>query len=171
MMKIHQKKLILLMVVLLVALNIWRWWPVSTKQPNKVVSKTGLFSVEDFEVKAIPAESQAPMLRDIFQPKKTVKEITQVKVKPITTQLPPAKSPEELAKGSAEAEFSQIRCVGMSVRNERYQAYIIIAGEPLLVSRGDKVGSRFVVDKISSDGVTLLDPETGVGGLISISGK
>ena len=170
-MKIHQKKFVVLMVVLLVTLNIWRWWPTSSNLPDRVVRKTGLFSVDDFEVKAIPTGSLTPMVRDIFQAKKVVKEKTLVKVKPMTSPLPPVKSPEELAKESAEAEFSKIRCVGMSVRNECYQAYIIIAGEPMLVSKSDKVGSRFVVDKISSDGVTLLDPETGVGGLISISGK
>lgn len=171
MMKVQRKKLILLMVVLLVALNIWRWWPTSSKLANKVEGKTRQISVEDFEVKAHPAESQAPMLRDIFQAKKVVKEITQVKPKPINAQLSPVKSSEDLAKETAEAEFSQLRCVGISVRNERYQAYIISAGEPLLVSKGDKVGSRFVVDNITSDSVKLLDPETGVGGLISISGK
>lgn len=171
MIQVKQKKFILLMVVLLAALNIWRWWPASSKLENRVVSTTGQISVEDFEVKAHPAESQAPMLRDVFQAKKVVKEITQVKAKPINAQLSPVKSSEDLAKETAEAEFSQLRCVGISVRNERYQAYIISAGEPLLVSKGDKVGSRFVVDKITSDSVILLDPETGVGGIISISGK
>jgi hypothetical protein len=81
------------------------------------------------------------------------------------------KSPEELAKEAAEAELAKIRCVGISVRNERFQAYIINAGEPSLISKGDKVGSRFVVENIVSDGVVLQDAATGVRGTISISGK
>ena len=103
--------------------------------------------------------------------KKIVKKQPLVKAKQAVVQLPPAKSQEELARESAEAEFSKIRCVAISVRNERIHAYVINAGEASLVSKGDKVGSRFVVEKIVPDGVTLRDPETGVGGLIAISGK
>ena len=94
-----------------------------------------------------------------------------VKAAPTVIQIIPQKSPEELARESAQAEFAQIRCVGISVRNERIHAYLINAGESLLVSNGDKVGSRFVVEKIMSDGVSLRDPVTGVGGVITISGK
>ena len=171
MMKSNKKKFIWLMIVMLVSLNLWRWWPTSSPLPERVVRQTGLFSVADFEVKATPADSMTPMLRDIFQPKKVAKEKTLVKVKPTTVQLPPVKSQEELVKESAEAEFSKIRCVGMSVRNERIHAYVISAGEPALVSKGDKVGARFIVENISPEGITLRDPETGVGGLITLSGK
>ena len=167
----NRKLLILLGITTLVMLNIWRWWPASTSQPDKAERKTSGFSVEDFEVKVTPVDSLPPLSRDIFYPKKVVTQKSTVKTTQTDVPLPPVKSQEELARESAEAEFAKTRCVGVSVRNERIHAYVISAGEPSLVSKGDKVGSRFVVEKISPDGVTLRDPETGIGGLLPISGK
>jgi hypothetical protein len=167
----YRKLLIALGIATLVVLNIWRWWPTSTIQPDKVKGKVSAFSVEDFEVKVAPVDSLQSLTRDIFYPKKIVNKTITVKTKQAVVPLPPVKTQEELVKENAEAEFVKIKCVGISVRNERVHAYVINAGEPALVSKGDKVGSRFVVEKISPDGVTLRDPETGVGGLISISGK
>jgi len=167
----NRKLFILLAVVTLALLNIWRWWPASTSQSGKVEQRSTAFNIEDFEVRAIPADSLLPLTRDIFYPKRIVAKKQLVKAAQNAIQLPPAKSQEELARESAEAEFAKIRCVAVSVRNERIQAYVINAGEPLLVSKGDKVGSRFVVENIVSDGVTLRDPDTGVGGLITVSGK
>jgi len=57
------------------------------------------------------------------------------------------------------------------MRKDRAHAYLINAGEPSLVSKGDKVGNRFVVENIESDGVTLRDSDTGFSGLIEVSGK
>jgi len=122
-------------------------------------------------VRALPADSRVPLLRDLFHPKKIALAKPVVKAVPITTLEPPAKSPEELAHDAAQAEFAQIRCVGVSVRDKRIQAYILNGGDPFLVSTGDKIGSRFVVEKIVSDGVVLRDPATGVGGQIGVSGK
>ena len=167
----NRKLLIMLGIATLVTLNIWRWWPASTTQPNRVKSKASAFSVEDFEVKVSPVDSLQPLSRDIFYPKKVVSKTITVKTRQAVVPLPPVKTQEELARESAEAEFAKIRCVGVSVRHERIHAYVISAGEPSLVSKGDKVGSRFTVEKISPDGIALRDPETGVGGLISISGK
>lgn len=167
----YRKLLIMLGITTLVVLNVWRWWPTSAIQPDSVRSKASAFSVEDFEVKVTPADSLQPLSRDVFYPKKVVSKAITVKTRQAVVPLPPVKTLEELARESAEAEFAKIRCVGVSVRNERIHAYVINAGEPALVSKGDKVGSRFTVEKISPDGVSLRDPETGVGGLIPISGK
>lgn len=167
----RRKLLISLTIVALVALNIWRWQPISVKSPDKAERAVEVFSIEDFEVKAIVADALPSLSRDIFYPKKLVTNKHQTSTAPTAVQLPPTKSQEELARDSAQAEFAQIRCVGVSVRKGRMQAYLNNAGEHLLVSNGDKVGSRFVVEKIVPDGVSLRDQDTGVGGLITISGK
>lgn len=167
----HRKTIIWIAVLILVALNIWRWWPVSPSQADGAGHTTvGTFNVEDFEVKAIPVDSLPPLSRDIFFPKKVEVVKHQVIAIPTTAQLAPIKAPEEIARDRTQAEFSQIQCVGISVRKDRVHAYVINAGEPSLVSKGDKVGS-FVVENIVPDGVTLRDSNTGVGGLIAVSGK
>jgi hypothetical protein len=167
----NRKSIILIAVLTLVVLNIWRWWPASSPQSVAAGRTVGEFNIEDFEVKAIPVDSLPPLSRDIFHPKKVEVVKHRVTAPQSAVQSAPVKTPEETAKDNAQAEFAQIQCVGISVRNERVHAYLINAGEPSLVSSGDKVGSRFVVEKITTDGVTLRDPATGVGGLISVSGK
>lgn len=167
----HRKLIAALTIVVLVVLNILRLQPISVNLSDRFEGAGKAFSIQDFEVKSIAADILPPMSRDIFYPKKVVTSKPQIETAPTTIQLPSAKSPEELARDGAQAEFAQIRCVGVSVRKERIQAYLINAGENILVSNGDKVGNRFVVEKIVPDGVTLRDPGTGVGGLITISGK
>lgn len=167
----RRKLLISLAIVVLVSLNIWRWWPASMASSDRAERAVGAFNAEDFEVKAMAADALPPLSRDIFSQKKPVANRPQAMSAPAAIKPVIAKSPEDLARDSAQAEFAQIRCVGVSVRNERMQAYLNNAGEHLLVSDGGKVGSRFVVEKIVPDGVSLRDPDTGVGGLIIISGK
>jgi len=160
-----------LTIVVLIALNIWRWQPAIEMVPVSGERQAPTIKIEDFEVRAI-ADDVIPLLsRDIFHPKKNNSIRLRRKDSPPAVQLPPAKSPEELARDSAQAEFAQIRCVGVSVRKDHTQAYLNSAGEYLLVSQGDKVGGRFLVEKIAPDGVSLRDAVTGVGGLLTISGK
>lgn len=172
MMAKNKKFLILLSVVALVVLNIWRWWPTAAASSDREGRTAEGFSIEDFEVKVTPADTLPPLSRDLFHPKKVLMEKPQIIAVLAPVLLLPPKSPEEFARESAQAEFSKIRCVGVSIRNDHIQAYLVInATESLLVSNGDKVGSHFVVEKIMSDGVSLRDPDTGVGGQIFISGK
>lgn len=167
----RRKLLISLAIVVLVSLNILRWWPASTASTDRAERAVGAFNAEDFEVKAMAAVALPPLSRDIFSQKKAVANKPQAIAAPAAIQPVVAKSPEDLARDSAQAEFAQIRCVGVSVRKEREQAYLNNSGEHILVSNGDKVGSRFIVEKIVQDGVSLRDPGTGVGGIITISGK
>lgn len=167
----YRKPIILFAIVLLAALNIWRWWPAEYLLSENAGGTTGSFSVEDFEVKAFSVDSLPPLSRNIFYPKKVDAVKPRVMASPQIAQPVLIKNPEEVARDNAQAEFSQIQCVGISIRNEKVNAYVISAGQPFLVSQGDKVGGRFVVEKIVPDGVSLRDPETGVGGLITVSGK
>lgn len=168
-----KKQGVLVVVMLLVALNAWRWWP-STQVPSEKAGGTAaVFQLEDFEIGSFPSDSNDPLSRalsrDIFHPK--IIFVPQPVMKAAPKDTPPVKSPEELAHEAALAEFSQIRCVGVSVRNSRFQAYLFSQGAHFLVSAGDKVGSRFVVEKIVPDGVMLRDPDSEVGGEITVSGK
>jgi hypothetical protein len=169
-MTIVKKRSVLAAVMLLVALNVWRWWPSTQVPPEKAGGAAAVFHLEDFEMESsFSSRSEDPLSRDIFHPKIIVVPKPVMKAAP--KDSPPVKSPEELAYEAAQAEFSQIRCVGVSVRDNRFQAYLFSQGAHFLVSAGDKVGSRFVVEKITSDGVRLRDPDTEIGGEVSVSGK
>ena len=132
------------------------------------ISPSAVFRPEDFDIRALPAEPPGPMQRDLFRPKPTAKPVVKTLAK---TPEPPPKLPEELEREAAQAELSQFRCVGVAFRGGRAQAFLVKGSETFLVSPGDKVGNRFIVDKIAADAVSLQDPNTGVAGQIAVSGK
>ena len=167
----NRKWIIAAVVLALVALNVWRWWPSGSAKPVGMpgtVSPSAVFRPEDFEIRALPADPPGPMQRDLFHPKPAAKPVAKISAK---APEPPPKSPEELEREAAQAELAQFRCVGVAFRGGRAQAFLVKGGETFLVSPGDKVGNRFIVDKIAPDAVTLQDPNTGVSGQIAVSGK
>jgi hypothetical protein len=167
----HRKWIIAAVVLVLVALNVWRWWPAGSTKPGSLpgtASTSAAFRPEDFEIRAQPADPPGPMQRDLFRPKPAAKPMAKGSAK---TPMPPPKSPEELEREAAQAELAQYRCVGVAFRGGRAQAFLVKGGETFLVSPGDKVGNRFIVDKIAPDAVSLQDPNTGVAGQIAVSGK
>lgn len=165
----NRKLIVAISIGVLVALNVIRWWP--TTFDSTVLSQGAgeVFSMDEFRVNApLEIEIGAPS-RDIFHPIIAIEKKAKVMV--VAPPPAPTKSPEEIALELAQVEFAKIRCVGVSMRNERFQAYLIYSGESFLISRGDRVGDRFVVEKIVQDGVFLHDPDTDVGGMIFVSGK
>jgi hypothetical protein len=166
-----RKWIIAAVVLVLAALNIWRWWPAGPAKPGSMpgtVSPSAAFRPEDFEIRALPADPPGPMQRDLFRPKMATKPVAKSTAK---APEPPPKTPEELEREAAQAELAQFRCVGVAFRGGRAQAFLVKGSETFLVSPGDKVGNRFIVDKIAPDAVSLQDPNTGVVGQITVSGK
>lgn len=169
--KSKRKNLVFLAIVVLVVLNILHWWPDASGKVSNTPQSDSEINLDEISVRGVSTEKLPAMSRDIFYPKRIVEPVRQPVVHALPVPTLPVKSQEELAIESATAELSQIQCAGISRMGNRMNAYLINAGEALLVKSGDKVGSRFIVEKIVSDGVTLHDPVTGVGGSISISNK
>jgi hypothetical protein len=162
-------------IAVLVALNLWRWWSSAVVTPSTrhgaEASRhaSNPFRLEDFEVRVLPVTTPPPLQRDLFRPKLAVKPMA--KTVPTTSEDPPPKSAQELARDAAQAELSQLRCVGVAARSGRAQAFLQKGSENYLVSVGDKVLNRFIIQRITPEAVTLQDPETGVGGTLAVSGK
>lgn len=153
---------------LLLVLNLWRWWP-STAHTNTAterVSTGNALRVEDFVIQGVPGGKLPPARRDLFQPKRPVV----VKAAPVKAPEPPPKSPEELEREAAQAEYATIRCLAVVFREGRGQALLAANQQTFHVSMGERVGTRFVVNQIESDGVRIQDPKTGIGGKISLTG-
>lgn len=168
----NRKWVVAVVVLTLAALNIWRWWPAGSSKPSGptwTVSSSTPFRPEDFDIRVLPSDPPGSIQRDLFRSRPVTKPV----IKPASTKEPqvPVKSPEELEREAAQAELAQFRCVGVAFRGGRAQAFLTKGGETFLVSPGDKVGNRFIVDTIVPDAVSLQDPNTGVAGKIAVSGK
>ncbi len=158
-------------VVVLLAANLWHWWPRSktpaARAPEAAARPTSV-RVEDFRLRLVVDGSQGGPVRDLFQPKFRPPPVVK---KPIAPPPPPPKSPEQLAEEAARAELGQIRLVAVAIRAGRGEAYLSVQGQAQHARVGDKVGSRFVVQAITADGVQLRDPATGVEGNLGVTGN
>lgn len=157
-------------VALLVALNLWNWWPEGSKTTREAAVPANGFRPDDFRLKieAIPEVGTASAARDLFQPKRPpAPPVTRAKGPP----LPPPKTPEQLAEEAARAELAQFRLVGIVLRGGRAQGFLMKGEQSFMVTAGDRAGDRFTVESITTEGVVLKDPRTGVSGQIAVSGK
>lgn len=153
---------------LLLALNVWHWWPKLTPTTNLAgrVPASKTLQVEDFVIHGVPGGKLQPATRDVFQPKRPV---VVKRPPPPQPPEPPPKSAEEIELEAAQTEYAQIRCLGIAFRNNRGQAMLSSGQQIFHVGVGERVGNRFIVDKIETNGVQIKDPKTGVGGKISLS--
>ena len=172
----NRKWIVAAVVLALVALNVWHWWPAGSAKPDSkpatklgTISASAPFRPEDFEIRVLPIDPPGAIQRDLFHSRPAAKPLA--KKSASKAPEPPTKSPEELEREAAQAELALFRCVGVAFRGGRAQAFLVKGSETFLVSPGDKVGNRFVVDTIAPDAVSLQDPNTGVAGQIAVSGK
>ncbi len=156
--------------VLLIA-NLWHWWPRSktpAARAPETAARSSNIRVEDFRLRSVVDGSQGGPSRDLFQPKFRPPPIVK---KPKEPPPPPPKSPEQLAEEAARAELGQIRLVAVAIRAGRGEAYLTVQGQAQHARVGDKIGSRFVVQDITAEGVRLRDPATGVEGNLAVTGN
>ncbi|MEK7735225.1 MAG: hypothetical protein AAB329_07275 [Pseudomonadota bacterium] len=158
-------------VVVLLAANLWHWWPRSktpAARAPEAASRPASIRVEDFRLRAVVDGSQGGPSRDLFQPKFRPPPVV---VKPKEPPPPPPKTPEQLAEEAARAELGHIRLLAVAIRAGRGEAYLSVQGQAQHARVGDKVGARFVVEAITAEGVRIRDPATGVEGNLAVTGN
>jgi len=167
--------ILLVIVALLVGFNIWRWWPASPRSMGEaaLAAAVGGFRSEDFRLKVPlqPDRDQIKVTRDLFQPRVVAVKapVEQVAKAEPDTPLPPTAA--ELAERAARYELSRFKLVGVVFRGRKGQAFLVKENEMYTAVAGDKVGRRFVVDRVTTESVYLKDPATKVSGQIPVSGN
>lgn len=168
-------------VVLLVGLNAWRWWPTQASIKHASPPQSARTNVDNLRLAVNASENYAlPLVtRNIFeayQPPVILEPATPppptvpVQVVPLSPPEPPPKTPEELEAEAARAELAQIRLVGVIIHDATIQAYLAKGDQTYMTKVGD-LASRFTVTEIKADRVRLHDARTQVGGEVFVLGK
>jgi len=156
--------------LLLVLLNVWRWTaaPSAAASGSAPASAAPEFAGEDLVLRAVSADSVSPTpMRDLFQVKVAVSNRPRHPVK----AEPPPKTPEQIAEEQAHAELAQIKLLGVVFRGGQGEAFLLTNGVSVAVRTGARVGSRFVVERITPEIVDVRDPDTQVSGQLALTGR
>lgn len=168
-------------VVALVALNAWRWWPADAPQRRSAERRAVAMDTQAVRLAVrAPSDAAAPTVaRNIFAFGKEARA-PQAKprpapprpaVVPVAVEAgPPPKTPEELEMEAARAELAQLKLVGVIVRDAKPSAYFAWGDRTYMVSAGETV-ARFTVTAITADKVRLHDPLSHIDGVIPVLGK
>lgn len=174
------KRIVLLVAgaVLLVLLNMWKWWAAANIYNNADDSSetSGREEVHASQLVLIADHDKTSadfqVKRDIFKPVQNIKPATEsVRQLQPPVHIPPQKTAEELEHEAAEIELSEYRCVGIAIHNGVTQAFLVRGDQNIVAGRGDRVSARFVVDHIEQERVVLIDESAGVTGVIRMTGK
>lgn len=172
-------------VVALVALNVWRWWPADGPSKASAEARHAPMSAQGLRL-AVPASSDAavpPVERNIFE-LRTPAPRPQAKprlvlprpapaVRPAPQALPqepPPKTPGEIELEAAQAELAQLKLVGVIFRDAKPRAYFAWGDRTYMVSVGEAV-ARFTVTAITAESARLHDPRTRMDRVIPVLGK
>ena len=179
------------LVLLLILVNVWKWWPsMSARLASEDTSGSRLFSVEDFKVYGSSAAPQSKPERDLFRlggsgagmtenaggqdgqmnPKERPRPPQAVAV--IVPPAPPPPSPEELAAAASRAMIAQIKCIGVLFQeNKKPEAYLVRGDQHFILRPGEVFGEQLEVEKITLEAIHFKDRQTGVTGVVPVDGK
>ena len=183
---------LLVMILALGIANVWKWVGrdevMSSEQT--AVSPVRKFLASDFEIKGLtpPGGENSNISRDLFysladKGRGAIKEdlrysgghkniLRDVKTKEVSMPpVTPEIMPDLLEAEAARDDLAKFKYVGVLFHGGQGEASLLFADQHYIVSTGDKLGSRFVVDKITTDAVDVSDPITKISGQIRISGN
>jgi hypothetical protein len=181
-----QRSWLAAIIVSLIVLNLWRWWPADASAKLSTEVRHAPMSAQDLRlaVQASTDDALPKMERNIFQLRRLSPS---PRAKPGHTPLPrpapavrsvaqpqppepPPKTPEQVETEAAQAELGQIKLVGVIFRDAKPHAYFARGDQTYMVSVGDTV-ARFTVTAITAESARLHDPRTQIGSVIPVLGK
>lgn len=172
-------------IVALVALNLWRWWPADAPSRESAEARRAPMGAHDLRL-AVRASSDAalpPVERNIFELRTPAPRVqasprqARPRPAPAVRQAaqslppdPPPKTPEEIEMEAAQAELAQLKLVGVIFRDAKPRAYFAWGDRTYMVSVGEAV-ARFTVTAITAESARLHDPRTRMDRVIPVLGK
>ena len=155
-------------VLVLAVLNIWHWTPSAKTVSGPQSPAAGAdFAGESPVLWVATSDGVSPTpLRDLFQAKIAVSKRPRQPV-----NLPPPKTPEQIAEELARAELAQIKLLGVVFRGEQGEALMLANGASVTVRTGARLGNHFVIERITPEIVDVRDPDTQVSGQLQLAGQ
>lgn len=152
-------RLLLAISVILVVVNLWRWWPSIATQdlPDANSNSIKELNATDFmlEISIGIPEQEQKIYRDLFHSRsvdgRSEKTVKIVPPKPVVTRS----SKEE--KAPVQQDVKDIYLSGIALRSNNKHAFLVYGEENYTASVGDKIGSNYIVERIDAEGVSLVD--------------
>lgn len=156
-------------VVVLAVLNVWHWVP---SPPSGSATESNTYSAGtdvaggSLVLRVATGGSVSPVpVRDLFQVK-----IAAPKRPRQPANVPPPKTPEQIAEELARAELAQIKLLGVVFRGDQGEALMLANGTSVTVRTGARLGNHFVIERITPEIVDVRDPDTQVSGQLQLAG-
>lgn len=140
------KTYITIIVLLLLAFNIWQWWPDVTENSEISTQQTGNLSLINLPLPDYSRKSRLAVLTDPFygdQPR----ELAQPQKS--------RQSNKNTKSRRAVDPFKDYELVGILYKNRRMSAFMVISGESRTVFKGDIINKSVLVERITESSVTL----------------
>lgn len=151
--------------VILVVLNIWRWWPA----PDNAVSEDEIhheISMATTDINFInfirPGNKEVAVTRNLFVPvakKVSYRKSVATRKK---TNAPAIKAKKQ------QSVLNAFKLEGILDTEGRVQAFLSRQDDVFMVYKGERVASTIIVEKITHDGILLKDEASGSSQWISL---
>lgn len=167
----NTKGMWLSLVVGLVILNIWRWWPEDNAENSYSESDEVEITVAKLAV-AVPEGSLQPeqgIARDLFSMQIPKKAAPVQPAKSMAVSQKPLPSAAQLAQREATAGLASFRLLATARRNGKMQAYLSRGESSLVVGEGMEFSRDYTAVKIVADSITIKHNNSGMQKEIRLS--
>ena len=140
------KSLIVIIVLILLGVNLWQWWPEQDQLSTQTIQNVGKLSLLALPLPDYSSNSNHRILIDPFFGDE----------KPAPTSL--IKAPKRVDTSStrhSEDPFKDYQLAGILYKNGRMNAFMIVSGTSHILVKGDIINGRVQVDRITETSVTL----------------
>lgn len=157
-------------IVVLLLVNLVRWWQHGTGGPS--AAQDTVLTAQDFRLRAnVPMP--AAVRRDLFASSTAAARpaaapvVRAPRVAPTVRRVEP---PAPVAETQAAA-LGRLRLLGVVFRGGRGQAYLALERDKAMAYAGENVFGQFTVDRVTVDAVQLRDLKNNTIRRIPVSGK
>lgn len=141
-----KQAIIALIVIILLVVNLWQWWPVENKHSIKAVQKTGQLSLLTLPLPDYSRNTRNRVLIDPFYGDQDMQSAE--------PDIVPQKKNKKTLKRD-EDPFKHYQLAGILYKNGRMNAFMIVSGASQTVVKGDIINGNVLVERITESSVTL----------------